>query len=204
MCQQHHISPRPRPPLCVHTASTPYAGFPANWRAPLPDDNTPADAQPQGTVGEDEEDEEEEEDTGSAQTLPGGEDPVNSLRTTSVVLEEAKRVSRSSAAESTRRPMRTAQRPPGIESLQTESQRRRALPLSKLKRVKPKRRRFVLVRGEVYQYQYSINSGAVKEVASTVRPHLLVPRAGPVTGRDQLLSFALYVVIGTMSYHRRM
>lgn len=33
---------------------------------------------------------------------------------------------------------RIAQSPPGIEGLQTENQRRRALPLSKLKRIKPK------------------------------------------------------------------
>lgn len=60
------------------------------------------------------------------------------VRTAAEVLQEATRVTPSIAGK--KRQMRMAEAPPGVESLQTENQRRRALPLSKLKRAKPKKR----------------------------------------------------------------
>lgn len=74
---------------------------------------------------------------GSADTLLRGED--DGLRTAAEVLQEATRVSASSSMGK-KRSARIAEAPPGLEALQTENQRRRALPLSQLKRVKPKRR----------------------------------------------------------------
>lgn len=59
------------------------------------------------------------------------------LRTAAEVLQEATRVTPSNVGK---RLQRMAEAPPGVESLQTENQRRRALPLSKLKRAKPKKR----------------------------------------------------------------
>lgn len=60
------------------------------------------------------------------------------LRTAAEALQEATRVTPSSVGM--KRQQRMAEAPPGVESLQTENQRRRTLPLSKLKRAKPKKR----------------------------------------------------------------
>ena len=73
----------------------------------------------------------------SADAPPRGED--DGLRTAAEVLQEATRVSASSGVGK-KRSARIAEAPPGLEALQTENQRRRALPLSQLKRIKPKRR----------------------------------------------------------------
>lgn len=72
---------------------------------------------------------EEEDGQGVGDSVEG-----DGLRTPAEVLQEATRVTPK------RLQGRMAQAPPGLESLQTENQRRRALPLSKLKRVKPKKR----------------------------------------------------------------
>lgn len=66
-------------------------------------------------------------------------DEEDGLRTAAEVLQSTTRVSASSAVGK-KRSARIAEAPPGLEALQTENQRRRALPLSQLKRIKPKRR----------------------------------------------------------------
>lgn len=68
------------------------------------------------------------------------ESVADGLRTPAEVLQQATRVTASSTAGSRRLQQRMAEAPPGVESFQTENQRRRALPLSQLKRAKPKRR----------------------------------------------------------------
>ena len=65
------------------------------------------------------------QDLSAAGSVPDG------LRTPAEVLQQATRVSPG---------RRLAQAPPGVESFQTENQRRRTLPLSQLKRAKPKKR----------------------------------------------------------------
>ncbi|CAM9685124.1 unnamed protein product [Ectocarpus fasciculatus] len=106
----------------AEAAATPYSDLPADWRAPLP----PREFKPK--KGETQE-EEEEDGQGVGDSVEG-----DGLRTPAEVLQEATRVTPK------RLQGRMAQAPPGLESLQTENQRRRALPLSKLKRVKPKKR----------------------------------------------------------------
>ncbi|CAB1119030.1 unnamed protein product [Ectocarpus sp. CCAP 1310/34] len=111
----------PRMTLSEEAEATPYSELPADWRAPLP----PREFKPKKGETQEEEDEEGE-------GLGGTEG--DGLRTPAEVLQEATRVTPK------RMQGRRAQAPPGLESLQTENQRRRALPLSKLKRVKPKKR----------------------------------------------------------------
>ncbi|CAM9571856.1 unnamed protein product [Ectocarpus sp. 4 AP-2014] len=111
----------PRMTLSEETEATPYSELPADWRAPLP----PREFKPKKGETQEEEDVEGEGVGG-----PDGD----GLRTPAEVLQEATRVTPKRVQG------RMAQAPPGLESLQTENQRRRALPLSKLKRVKPKKR----------------------------------------------------------------
>lgn len=61
---------------------------------------------------------------------------ADGLRTPAEVLQQATRVTPSNTPGG----RRLAQAPPGVESFQTENQRRRTLPLSQLKRAKPKKR----------------------------------------------------------------
>ncbi|CAM9927695.1 unnamed protein product [Ectocarpus sp. 12 AP-2014] len=111
----------PRMTLSEEAEATPYSELPADWRAPLP----PREFKPKKGEMQEEEDVEGEGVGG-----PEGD----GLRTPAEVLQEATRVTPKKMQG------RMAQAPPGLESLQTENQRRRALPLSKLKRVKPKKR----------------------------------------------------------------
>lgn len=66
---------------------------------------------------------------------------LRDVRTAAQVLEEVKPVTKGGGGSGMRRPINKADAPPDIGRFQTNSQRRRNLPLSKLKRVKPKRRR---------------------------------------------------------------
>ncbi|CAM9155661.1 unnamed protein product [Ectocarpus sp. 6 AP-2014] len=111
----------PRMTLSEEAEATPYSELPADWRAPLP----PREFKPK--KGETQEEE-------GVEGEGGGGAEGDGLRTPAEVLQEATRVTPK------RMQGRMAQAPPGLESLQTENQRRRALPLSKLKRVKPKKR----------------------------------------------------------------
>ncbi len=108
-------------------AASPYSDLPADWRAPLP----PREFKPKKGEGATEE-EGEGRGGGEGDETPAGQD---GLRTPAEVLQEATRVTPSG-----KRRMAQAQAPPGVESFQTENQRRRALPLSQLKRAKPKKR----------------------------------------------------------------
>eukprot|EP00752_Nemacystus_decipiens_P009897 g8830.t1 len=108
----------------------PYSDLPADWRAPLP----PREFKPKkGAVDEDGEGQQEGEG-GKANDISQGQE--DGLRTPAEVLQQATRVTPSSTAGG----RRLAQAPPGVESFQTENQRRRTLPLSQLKRAKPKKR----------------------------------------------------------------
>ncbi|CBJ26107.1 expressed unknown protein [Ectocarpus siliculosus] len=111
----------PRMALSEEAEATPYSELPADWRAPLP----PREFKPKKG-------ETQEEEGVEGEGVGGAEG--DGLRTPAEVLQEATRVTPK------RMQGRMAQAPPGLESLQTENQRRRALPLSKLKRVKPKKR----------------------------------------------------------------
>lgn len=68
-----------------------------------------------------------------------GPTELQDVRTSAQVLEEVQRVG--TVEVGGRRTLRKPDAPPDIGRFQTDSQRRRSLPLSKLKRVKPKRRR---------------------------------------------------------------
>lgn len=82
----------------------------------------------------------EEKGVSQGQDRSAGGSAEDGLRTAAEVLQEATRVTPSNAGGGMRLKQRMAEAPPGVESLQTENQRRRALPLSKLKRAKPKKR----------------------------------------------------------------
>lgn len=120
--------------------ATPYSDLPADWRAPLP----PREFKPKkGATDEDGEGQEGGEETEGKEMSPrqgNAESVADGLRTPAEVLQQATRVTASSTAGSRRLQQRMAEAPPGVESFQTENQRRRALPLSQLKRAKPKRR----------------------------------------------------------------
>lgn len=74
------------------------------------------------------------------QDLSAAGSVADGLRTPAEVLQQATRVTPSSTAGGRKLERRMAQAPPGVESFQTENQRRRTLPLSQLKRAKPKKR----------------------------------------------------------------
>lgn len=149
------ITPTPAPPSSLPPPSThrppppaptPYSQFPADWRAPLPKERPPTSAEAETAAAvaavaaaelELQEKQAGRGGGGSADTPPRSED--DGLRTAAEVLQEATRVSASSGVGK-KRSARIAEAPPGLEALQTENQRRRALPLSQLKRIKPKRR----------------------------------------------------------------
>lgn len=107
-------------------APKPYSDLPADWRSPLPREDAP----PESQGAREEEEEESREDQQQAEERSAA---------AAKVVQEAKQVTPSDAIGK-KRSARRAEAPPGVEGLQTENQRRRALPLSQLKRVKPKRR----------------------------------------------------------------
>lgn len=119
------------PPVSSKVVPAPYSELPTDWRSPLQGGNAVPEAESEREEGV------EEEQQRAAP--PSREDA--SVRTPAQVLQDATRVTPSAAMSVARLGVRTMPSPPGIDSsLQTENQRRRALPLSKLKRVKPKRK----------------------------------------------------------------
>eukprot|EP00903_Cladosiphon_okamuranus_P013923 g12950.t2 len=111
--------------------ATPYSDLPADWRAPVP----PRAPRPKkGATNEGGEGQQGGDGVEGEDMSPGS--IVDGLRTPAEVLQQATRVNPSNKAGGRRLP----QAPPGVESFQTENQRRRTLPLSQLKRAKPKKR----------------------------------------------------------------
>lgn len=137
-----HVSPPPAPsPFKV---ATPFSDLPADWRAPLP----PREFKPKkGPTNEDGEGQQGGEgtegkgkDMSPEQDISAAGSVADGLRTPAEVLQQATRVTPSRTTGANRLERRMAEAPPGVESLQTENQRRRALPLSQLKRAKPRKR----------------------------------------------------------------
>lgn len=113
-------------------AATPYSELPANWRAPLQRE----DPVKKGTEAAETQAEQPGDRT------DGTRSEIFNVRTSAQVLEELERVPSVAPGDgfSARRAIRKPDPPPDIGRFQTNSQRRRNLPLSKLKRVKPKKR----------------------------------------------------------------
>lgn len=127
-----HINDRPLTSLpSLWTPAASYSELPADWRAPLEKVNPTGDMESQVDTQK----AGEEEGGGEGQ----GTRELSEVRTSAQVLEEATQVTGSGVG--TRRAYRKPDQPPEVGKFQTNSQRRRNLPLSQLKRVKPKRRR---------------------------------------------------------------